>query len=92
MIWGRDEADLAKKLAKAKADGDLLPGDRFDTKIWTSSSAPAPPRWTRLDEMSHEELAILADGKDERLNPSIACQRSDAELSDLYVDSLRCLA
>src|ERR1700726_1335631 len=39
MIWGRDEADLARKLAKAKAEGDLLPGDRFDTRIWTYSSA-----------------------------------------------------
>jgi hypothetical protein len=31
LIWGRDEADLARRLAKAKADGDLLPGDRFDS-------------------------------------------------------------
>jgi hypothetical protein len=91
MIWGRDEADLATKLTKAKADRDLLPGDRFDTKIWTCSSAPSPPRWTRLDEMSREELVILADGKDDHLHPSIACQWSDAELSDLYADSLRCL-
>src|SRR6202035_5212544 len=52
MIWGRDKADLERKLAKAKAEGDLLPGDRFDTRIWTNSSAPSPPRWTRLDEMS----------------------------------------
>ena len=95
MIWGRDKADLARKLAKAEAEGDLLPGDRFDTRIWTNSSAPPPPRRTRLDEMSHEELVILAGGenrKDKYLPPSIACQWTDAELSDFYADSLRRLA
>jgi hypothetical protein len=95
MIWGRDKADLARQLAKAKAEGDLLPGDRFNTRIWTNSSAPSPPRWTRLDEMSHEELVIIAGGenrKDKYLPPSIACQWTDAELSDFYADSLRRLA
>jgi hypothetical protein len=95
MIWGRDKADLARKLAKAKAEGDLLPGDRFNTRIWTNSSAPSPPRWTRLDEMSREELVILAGGEnreDKYLPPSIACQWTDAELSDFYADSLRRLA
>ena len=95
MIWGRDKADLARKLAKAKAEGDLLPGDRFDTRIWTNSSAPSPPRWTRLDEMSREELVILAGGEnreDKYLPPSIACQWTDAELSNFYLDSLRRLA
>ena len=95
MIWGRDKADLARKLANAKAEGDLLPGDRFNTRIWTDSSAPSPPRWTRLDEMSREELVILAGGEnreDKYLPPSIACQWTDAELSDFYADSLRRLA
>src|ERR1700680_3957385 len=95
MIWGRDKADLARKLAKAKAEGDLLPGDRFNTRIWTNSSAPSPPRWTRLDEMSREELVILAGGEtreDKYLPPSIACQWTDAELSDYYVDTWRRLA
>ena len=92
MIWGRDKADLARKLAKAKAEGDLLPGDRFDTRIWTYSSALPAQRWTRLDEMSREELVILAGGEnreDKYLPPSIACQWTDAELSNFYADSLR---
>ena len=43
--------------------------------------------------MSREELIILAGGGDrEDLHPSIACQWSNAELSDFYVDSLRRLA
>jgi hypothetical protein len=50
MIWGRDDADLASKLNNAKAEGDLQPGDKFDTRIWPYSSEPPPPRWISLDE------------------------------------------
>jgi hypothetical protein len=45
--------------------------------------------------MSREELVILAGGEnreDKYLTPSIACQWTDAELSDFYADSLRRLA
>jgi hypothetical protein len=91
MIWGRDDADLGRKLSDAKNGGDLRPGDRFDTKVWTHSSAPPSPRWTRLDEMGDDELAVITGGEDredKNLPPSVSDQWSDAELSDFYADSL----
>lgn len=33
MIWGRDEADLANQLRKAKESGALKHGDKFDGRI-----------------------------------------------------------
>src|SRR5271166_603866 len=95
MIWGIDNADLARKLSNARAEGDLQPGDKFDTKIWTYFSAPPPPRWISLDEMTDEELAIIAGGENreaQHIHPSIASQLSDGELSEVYADRLRCLA
>jgi hypothetical protein len=91
LIWGRDEADLAQRLAKAKADGDLLPGDRFESRIWSHASAPPPPRRTALHEVNDEELRIIAgggEGEVEHPDPSIACQWTDAELSEFYANSL----
>lgn len=91
MIWGKDETDLATKLAKAKADGDLLPGDRFDTKIWTHASAPPSPSRTALHEVSIEELRTIAGSRHDEgphLPSSIACQWTDAELSDIYANGL----
>ena len=95
MIWGKDDADLELKLNDAKESRDLNVGDRFDTRIWTFPGAPPSPRWIRADEMSCEELVILSGGEDrddQHLHPSIACQWSDAELSDIYANSLSCLA
>jgi hypothetical protein len=91
MIWGRDDADLERKLNEAKSGDDLSPGDRFDAKIWTSFDPPPLPRWTRLDEMGREELVLIVGGEDredDHLHQSVACQWSDADLSDFYADSL----
>src|SRR5271169_2167498 len=60
MIWGRDDADLASKLSNAKASGDARVGDKFNAAIWTSPAQPPDARWVSLDEVSHEELVILA--------------------------------
>jgi hypothetical protein len=91
MIWGRDEADLAKKLAKVKADGDLLPGDKFDARIWPHESAPPPPRRTALHKVSIEELRTIASSEHSEgrhFPSSIACQWTDVELSDIYANGL----
>jgi hypothetical protein len=91
MIWGRDDADLGRKLSDAKNGGDLVPGDRFDTKVWTHSSEPPSPRWTRLDEMGDDELTVITGGEDredKNLPPSVSDQWTDAELSDFYAGSL----
>ena len=94
MIWGRDDADLASKLSNAKAEGALRLGDRFDTRIWTYSVLPPPPpRWISLDEMTCDELAMIAAGEDREARPlhsSTASQWSDAELSEIYANGLRC--
>src|SRR5262249_35187853 len=95
MIWGRDDSDLASKLSNAKAEGVLRRGDRFDTRIWTHSVVPPPPpRWISLDEMTNDELAMIAAGEDREarhLHWSTAHQWSDAELSEIYANGLRCL-
>jgi hypothetical protein len=81
-------------LAKVKADGDLLPGDKFDARIWPHESAPPPPRRTALHKVSNEELRTIAGSRHDQgphLPSSVACQWSDVELSDFYADSLRCL-
>jgi hypothetical protein len=90
MIWGKDEPDLGRKLRDAKDCGDLNRGDRFNGKIWTCPGSPPAPRWTQLDEMSDDELTIIAGGRREEhhLHPSIASQWSDGDLSDLYANSL----
>jgi hypothetical protein len=90
MVWGKDNADIERKLHAAEEGGELASGDRFDAKIWTGSGTPPLPRWTKLDEMSREELVIIAGGEDRedrRLHPSIACQWTDADLSDFYANS-----
>src|SRR5258707_468755 len=84
MIWGRDDADVLRKLTSAKVDRDLQPGDSFDTKIWSYSSEPPPPRWISLAEMTYEELEIVAGGKnheDRRAHPSFV-HWSNNELSE----------
>jgi hypothetical protein len=90
MIWGKDEADIEGKLHAAKAGGDLNPGDRFNAKIWTGPGLPPAPRWTQLNEISDDELAVLATGgrEEQHLHPSIASQWSDADLSESYANSL----
>jgi hypothetical protein len=94
MVWGNDSADIEGKLRAAMAGGDLNPGDRFNGKIWTGPGPPPPPRWTQLDEMSREELAIIAGGgrEEQHLHSSIASQWSDAELSEFYATALPVLS
>lgn len=95
MIWGRDGTELANKLREARERGDLSLGDKFDTRIWILPTPPPSPRWTRLDEVSREELVIIAGGEDlerQYLHSSIACQWSDADLCDFYSDGLPRLA
>jgi hypothetical protein len=38
VIWGRIAADLESKIKKAKASGDLNPGDRYSARIWPRST------------------------------------------------------
>ena len=59
MIWGKDNADLASKLSNVKAEGDLQPGDKFDTKIWTYSSATPTAATARLFVLLIQTVARL---------------------------------
>jgi hypothetical protein len=40
VIWGRNAADIEGKIEKAKAAGDLKPGDRYSAKNLDSRPAP----------------------------------------------------
>jgi hypothetical protein len=51
MIWGKDDADCATKLKKAKTDGEIKRGDRFDMKVWTNPAPMPAPRWTSFPQM-----------------------------------------
>lgn len=90
MIWGMDQIELTDALNKAKAAGEVRVGDRFNARIWTSPTQPSASRWVSLDELSDEELVILAGGEAETgssdgLN---VARYSDAELSSYYANGL----
>jgi len=63
LIWGRDQIELTDALNRAKTAGEVRVGDRFDARIWTCPTQPPPARSVSLDEVSHEELVILAGGE-----------------------------
>ncbi len=92
MIWGIDESGLTDALNKAKAAGDARVGDKFNAAIWTSPTQPPAGRWVSLDEISHEELAILAGGKAKTQRSDVSsldmARYSDAELSSFYANGL----
>src|SRR5271166_3446374 len=92
MIWSIDESGLTDALNKAKAAGDVRVGDKFNARIWTCSTQPPAARWISLDEVSHEELVILArsEAKTQRSDVSSLnmARYSDAELSSFYANGL----
>jgi hypothetical protein len=96
MIWGKNESELTDAVSKAKANGDLRVGDKYDTKIWTNPTEPPPPRFVTLADMEREELTIIA-GKENQPPPnnserSALIGMTDADLSDWYAGTLPLLA
>jgi hypothetical protein len=51
VIWGKGAADVESKVKKAKASGDLNPGDRYSARIWSRSTEMPASRWTSLFAM-----------------------------------------
>jgi hypothetical protein len=90
MIWGKTETDLADELSRAKANGALVNGDRFDARVWTNATEPPPPRWTTLAEMERDELVIIAGGEHRKAEADGGPARlmSNAELSTWYANNL----
>jgi hypothetical protein len=92
MIWGKTETDLADELSRAKANGALVDGDRFDARVWTNATESPPPRWTTLAEMDRDELTIIAGREDEKTtvsaDPGPERLMSNAELSSWYANNL----
>lgn len=91
LIWGRNEADLAKKLDDAKTRGVIKRGDRFDARVWTRPDPPPAPRWTVANEMTVDELTIVV-GREDRdpdgwRHPSVS-GLSSAQLSNIYAEHL----
>ena len=56
VVWGRDEAEVARIIADARKAGVLRPEDKFVAGIWTRPSEMPRSRWTTLDDMGEEEL------------------------------------
>jgi hypothetical protein len=99
MIWGKDDADCATKLKKAKADREIKRGDRFDMKVWTKPSSMPTPRWTSFPEMLEgEEFQIWYDAMPNRSQESemdassraLMLQYSTEDLYGILVASLPC--
>ena len=92
MIWDRDQIELADALNNAKAAGDVQVGNKFNVGIWTCPTQPPAARWVSLDEISHEELAILAGGEAKTQRSDVSsldmARYSDAELSSFYANGL----
>jgi hypothetical protein len=91
MIWGRSDSELTDAISKAKANGDLQVGDKFDAKIWINPTEPPPSRLITLAEMEYDELAIIAGPRKaiEDISAHHALvQMTDADLSDWYANNL----
>jgi len=92
LIWGTDQIELTDALNKAKASGDVRVGDKFNAAIWTSPAQPPAVRWVSLDEVSREELVILAGRQAKTEGSDISslnlARYSDAELSSIYANGL----
>lgn len=94
LVLGRDEADIANKVRKAKERGEINRGDKFDTRIWPHPTPPPEPRWTKLHETTAEELETIIGGKERNPKAVESGQTgferfSDADLSNLYAAQLR---
>lgn len=96
MIWAMSDSELTDAISKAKANGDLQVGDRFDARIWTNPTEPPPPRLVTLAEMERDELTIIAGRENEpQLSNSernALIGMTDADLSDWYAGTLPSLA
>jgi hypothetical protein len=58
LIWGKNAADLERKLQRAKASGDLKAGDRYSANVWPGSNEEPVSRRTSIFAMflkNHED-------------------------------------
>ncbi|MGB8743557.1 MAG: hypothetical protein WCD52_25935 [Xanthobacteraceae bacterium] len=96
MVWGRSDSELTDAISKAKANGDLQVGDKFNAKIWTDASEPPPPRWVALAEIGYDELKIIAGGRNRtplnRSEQNVMVNMTNADLSNWYAENLPSLA
>jgi hypothetical protein len=100
VIWGKNDADLKRKVGEARAVGDLKPGDRYSARIWPRSSEMPPSRHTSLfaiflSNRNERELEAWLEAKGYRAtdesNASIpsACEFSNEQLCEILASGLQ---
>ena len=68
VVWGRDEAELARKVEELRASGVIREGDEPLPVIWPLDAPMPESRWAAPREMSDQEIEVLH----EALNSEIA--------------------
>ncbi len=67
LAWGRDEAEIERTVADAKAGGDIGRGDTVVRAVWTGHNGTPPSRWVKDRDLSRAEDKVLVATMERRV-------------------------